>query len=69
MIKSLYEIQFAIGEYKDQIRDNPTPMSTTVSPIQGQINLERQYIARWSPLNISLISDYLEKEKLSNAVL
>jgi hypothetical protein len=27
--------------------------------------MEREYIARWCPLNMSLISEYLEMEKLT----
>lgn len=69
MLTSLYEIEFAIGEVKDRIRDVETPISTNVSPIQSSINLEREYIARWCPLNMSLISDYLEKEEYNDESL
>lgn len=62
MLKELYEIEFALAEVKDRIRDNPSPINLNVSPIQGSINNEREYIARWCPLNMSLISEYIEME-------
>jgi len=68
-LKSLYEIQFALGQWKDQVRDNETPISMIATPIQNNLNLKRLYIARWCPLSISLISDYEEKEELSDMAL
>ena len=69
MLKEIYEIDFAIGEWKDRVRDVEQPISSVVSPIQTNINLRREYIARWCPLNMSLISDFIEKEVLSEDAL
>jgi hypothetical protein len=33
MLKELYEIEFALAEVKDRIRDNPSPINLNVSPI------------------------------------
>jgi hypothetical protein len=34
MLKELYEIEFALSEVKDRIRDIENPLTTNVSPIQ-----------------------------------
>jgi hypothetical protein len=69
MLKELYEIEFAFGEVKDRIRDIDNPSTDTVSLIQDSLNIERMYIARWCPLNMSLISEFVEMEKLSEDAL
>lgn len=38
MLESLYEIEFAIGEYKDRVRDGDQQATSTFSPIQSSIN-------------------------------
>ncbi len=69
MLKELYEIEFAFGEVKDRIRDIENPSTDTVSLIQDSLNIERTYIARWCPLNMSLVSEFIEMEKLSEDAL
>ncbi len=69
-LKELYEIEFALGEIKDKIRDNDSPSaSIQASPIQASLNNQRDYIARWCPLNLTLISEYIEMENLSDDAL
>jgi len=49
-LSSLYEIDFQIQEEKEGFINN----------IQNDINLDRTYVARWCPLNLTLVSEYIE---------
>lgn len=61
LLKDLYEIDYVLGDLKDGVE--------TTSTIKTWINSNRKYITRWCPLNMSLVSDYIEIEKLSEDAL
>lgn len=54
-LQDLYEIEFELGELADGNKG---------SPIRTFINTEREYIARWSPLNLDLLSEFVEIEAM-----
>lgn len=54
-------MDFELGEVEDK--------PTTPSPIRAYINTDRQYVARWSPLKLDLLSPFLEAEAMDAAQL
>ena len=60
-LKDLFELDYELGESKDK-PDDP-------SDIRPYINLDRQYVARWSPLDLKLISQYIEIEAFDEELL
>jgi len=60
-LRDLFEVDFELGEVEDK--------PDTPSPIRAYINADRQYVARWSPLKLDLLSPFLEVEALDAAQL
>ena len=60
-LRDLFEVDFELGEVADP--------GATPSPLRGYINTDRQYVARWSPLKLELLSPFLEVEALDAAGL
>lgn len=55
-MKDLYELQYELHKAKDDRNE--------VGGVRSYINLERTYVARWNPLNLSLVDDWFEIEDM-----
>lgn len=59
-LQDLFEIEFELGEVQD---------GNQGQPIRQFINTERHYIARWSPLNLDLVNEFIEIEAVDTEEL